>query len=321
MEEGICMAQAILRRLLHMVVVLLAMTGGTFLLMRLSPVDPVALHFVAMGTPADPVLAAQIRAELGLDDPLIVQYVRWLGGLFTGDMGYSIAFGSPVAVLIKEALPRTLELAALASFMALAVTLPLGILAYRRHGSRVDEAIRIVSFLGISLPTFWVGLLLILIFSVKLRLIPVVSTDDLRGMILPSAALALWLAGLYIRRIRSALLEEAGKNYVLGARTLGLSERTVLWKYIMPNALMTLLPMLGITMGNIMGGSAVIETIFGWRGMGQLMTTAILARDYQLMQAYVLWGAGVFVAANFVADVLTLWLDPRRLQAKGARQL
>ncbi len=315
------MARAILRRLLHMAVVLLAMTGGTFLLMRLSPVDPVALHFVAMGTPADPVLAAQIRAELGLDDPLIVQYVRWLGELFTGDMGYSIAFGSPVAVLIKEALPRTLELAALASFMALAVTLPLGILAYRRHGSRVDEAIRIVSFLGISLPTFWVGLLLILIFSVKLRLIPVVATDDLRGMILPSTALALWLAGLYIRRIRSALLEEAGKNYVLGARTLGLSERTVLWKYIMPNALMTLLPMLGITMGNIMGGSAVIETIFGWRGMGQLMTTAILARDYQLMQAYVLWGAGVFVAANFVADVLTLWLDPRRLQAKGARQL
>ena len=315
------MARAILRRLLHMAVVLLAMTGGTFLLMRLSPVDPVALHFVAMGTPADPVLAAQIRAELGLDDPLIVQYVRWLGGLFTGDMGYSIAFGLPVAVLIKEALPRTLELAALASFMALAVTLPLGILAYRRHGARVDEAIRIVSFLGISLPTFWVGLLLILIFSVKLRLIPVVATDDLRGMILPSTALALWLAGLYIRRIRSALLEEAGKNYVLGARTLGLSERTVLWKYIMPNALMTLLPMLGITMGNIMGGSAVIETIFGWRGMGQLMTAAILARDYQLMQAYVLWGAGVFVAANFVADVLSLWLDPRRLQAKGARQL
>ncbi|WP_311650297.1 ABC transporter permease [Selenomonas artemidis] len=315
------MARAILRRLLHMVVVLLAMTGGTFLLMRLSPVDPVALHFVAMGTPADPALAAQIRAELGLDDPLVVQYVRWLGGLFTGDMGYSIAFGSPVAVLMKEALPRTLELAALSSLMALAVTLPLGILAYRRHGSRVDEAIRIVSFLGISLPTFWVGLLFILIFSVKLRLIPVVATDDLRGMILPSAALALWLAGLYIRRIRSALLEEAGKNYVLGARTLGLSERTVLWKYIMPNALMTLLPMLGITMGNIMGGSAVIETIFGWRGMGQLMTTAILARDYQLMQAYVLWGAGVFVAANFVADVLTLWLDPRCLQAKGARQL
>jgi len=250
------MTSAILRRLLHMVVVLLAMTGGTFLLMRLSPVDPVALHFVAMGTPADPVLAAQIRADLGLDDPLIVQYARWLGGLFTGDMGYSIAFGSPVAVL-----------------------------------------------------------------SVKLRLIPVVATDDLRGMILPSAALALWLAGLYIRRVRSALLEEAGKNYVLGARTLGLSERTVLWKYIMPNALMTLLPMLGITMGNIMGGSAVIETIFGWRGMGQLMTTAILARDYQLMQAYVLWGAGVFVTANFIADVLSLWLDPRRLQAKGARGL
>lgn len=207
--RGSYMTSAILRRLLHMVVGLLAMTGGTFLLMRLSPVDPVALHFVAMGTPADHALAAQIRAELGIDDPLIVQYARWLGGLFTGDMGYSIAFGSPVAVLMKEALPRT----------------------------------------------------------------------------------------------------------------LGLSERTMLWKYIMPNALMTLLPMLGITMGNIMGGSVVIETIFGWRGMGQLMTTAIFARDYQLMQAYVLWGAGVFVTANFIADVLSLWLDPRRLQAKGARGL
>ena len=315
------MARAILRRLLHMAVVLLAMTGGTFLLMRLSPVDPVALHFVAMGTPADPVLAAQIRAELGLDDPLIVQYVRWLGGLFTGDMGYSIAFGSPVAVLIKEALPRTLELAALASFMALAVTLPLGILAYRRHGSRVDEAIRIVSFLGISLPTFWVGLLLILIFSVKLRLIPVVSTDDLRGMILPAAALAIWIAGLYIRRLRNALLEEHGKNYVVGAHALGLPAHVVLWRYIMPNALTGLVPMLGLTLGNILGGSAVIETIFGWRGMGQLMTTAILAQDYQLMQAYILWGTGIFVVMNFIADLICLRLDPRRMQEGGARQL
>ena len=140
-------------------------------------------------------------------------------------------------------------------------------------------------------------------------------------MILPAAALAIWIAGLYIRRLRNALLEEHGKNYVIGAHALGLPAHVVLWRYIMPNALTGLVPMLGLTLGNILGGSAVIETIFGWRGMGQLMTTAILAQDYQLMQAYILWGTGIFVVMNFIADLICLRLDPRRMQEGGARQL
>lgn len=311
----------ILRRLCSMLVVLLAMTGGTFLLMQISPVDPVALHFVMMGVPADPQLVAEFRAELGLDQPLIVQYVRWLRGILSGDLGYSIAYGVPVADLVCDALPRTLELAGLSVLFAMLIAIPLGLLAFYRHTTWVDHAVRFLSFLGISLPTFWVGLLLILLFSVHLRLIPVTATDSLRGMILPATALAIWISGLYIRRLRNALLEERGKNYVVGAQALGLPRHVILWHYIMPNALTGLIPMIGITLGNILGGSAVIETIFGWRGMGQLMTTAILAQDYQLMQAYVLWGAGIFVVMNFVSDILCLRLDPRRMQEGGRRQL
>ena len=315
------MTGIILRRLCSMLVVLLVMTGGTFLLMQLSPVDPVALHFVMMGVPADPQLVAEFRAELGLDQPLIVPYVHWLRGILSGDLGYSIAYGVPVADLVRDALPRTLELAGLSVLFAAVIVFPLGLLAFYRHGKWADHAVRIISFLGISLPTFWVGLLLILLFSVHLRLVPVTATDGLRSMVLPAVSLAVWIAGLYIRRLRNALLEEGGKNYVMGAQALGLPKRIVLWRYIMPNALTGLVPMIGITLGNILGGSAVIETIFGWRGMGQLMTTAILARDYQLMQAYVLWGAGIFVVMNFIADLLCLFLDPRRMQEGGTRQL
>ena len=315
------MSGIILRRFVSMLVVLFAMTGGTFVLMQLSPVDPVALHFVMMGVSADPQLVAEFRAELGLDQPLIVQYAHWLCGILSGDLGYSIAYGVPVADLVREALPRTLALAGLSVLFAAVAAIPLGLLAFYRHGTWIDHAARILSFLGISLPTFWVGLLLILLFSVHLRLVPVTATDGLRGMILPAAALAIWIAGLYIRRLRNALLEEHGKNYVVGAHALGLPAHVVLWRYIMPNALTGLVPMLGLTLGNILGGSAVIETIFGWRGMGQLMTTAILAQDYQLMQAYILWGTGIFVVMNFIADLICLRLDPRRMQEGGARQL
>ena len=311
------MSGIILRRFVSMLIVLLAMTGGTFVLMQLSPVDPVALHFVMMGVPADPQLVAEFRAELGLDQPLIVQYAHWLCGILSGDLGYSIAYGVPVADLVREALPRTLALAGLSVLFAAVAAIPLGLLAFYRHGTWIDHAARILSFLGISLPTFWVGLLLILLFSVHLRLVPVTATDGLRGMILPAAALAIWIAGLYIRRLRNALLEEHGKNYVVGAHALGLPAHVVLWRYIMPNALTGLVPMLGLTLGNILGGSAVIETIFGWRGMGQLMTTAILAQDYQLMQAYILWGTGIFVVMNFIADLICLRLDPRRMQEGG----
>ena len=185
------MSGIILRRFVSMLVVLFAMTGGTFVLMQLSPVDPVALHFVMMGVPADPQLVAEFRAELGLDQPLIVQYAHWLCGILSGDLGYSIAYGVPVADLVREALPRTLALAGLSVLFAAVAAIPLGLLAFYRHGTWIDHAARILSFLGISLPTFWIGLLLILLFSVHLRLVPVTATDGLRGMILPAAALAI----------------------------------------------------------------------------------------------------------------------------------
>lgn len=321
MEQERCrVKRQIVKRLISMVLILLGLTWVTFLLMYLSPSDPVRIQLAGQGIPPDPEVAAQMRHELGLDRPFIVQYLYWIGGVLHGDLGYSVKYGVPVAALIKEAVPRTMALAGASLALAFLITVPLSLAAFRQRNRFWDYAIRFFSFVSLSMPTFWLGLLLIYFFSVRLRWIPV-DTSGPEGLILPSVTLALWLSGLYIRRIRSALLEEYRKSYITGARALGLGKSSVLWKYLMPNSLPAVITMLGMTAGNLLGGAAVAETIFGWRGMGELMTEAVLARDYQLMQAYILWGAGIFVIMNFAADCLCLCLDPRRSQEKGGGAL
>ena len=306
------MGKKILQRLLYAGMVLLFLSLATFLLLQASPVDPVALRFAQMGTPIDPELAQEIRSNLGLDAPLPWQYWHWLTRLLQGDWGYSLTYGEPVFSLICVAAPQTARLAFGALCVALIITLPLATLAFYAQGRIGDFIVRVFSLLSISIPTFWLSLLLLLIFGVKLHWISIANGTNWQGMILPSIALGIWLAGLYIRRLRTALLEEAGKGYAQSARLLGVGERHVFLRNLLPNASLVLLPMLGISVGNILCGSAVIETIFGWHGMGEMMTTAILARDYALMQAYALWGGMAYILSNALADVLLLYLDPRR---------
>lgn len=303
-----------------MILILLGLTWVTFLLMYLSPSDPVKIQLAGQGIPPDPAVIAQLRHEWGLDRPFMMQYLYWIGGVLQGNLGYSIKYGVPVASLISEAVPRTMALAGCSLALAFLMTVPLSLAAFRGRNRFWDYAVRLFSFISISMPTFWLGLLLIYFFSVRLHWIPVDTTGP-GGLILPSVTLAVWLSGLYIRRLRSALLEEYRKNYITGARALGLPGSVVLWKYLIPNSLPGVITMLGMTAGNLLGGAAVAETIFGWRGMGELMTEAIMARDYQLMQAYILWGAGIFVVMNFAADCLCLYLDPRREQEEGGGAL
>ena len=230
------MARILLRRLLMMLVILFLLSVITFLLMHTSDSDPVKLYMIRSGIIPTPELIAEVRTRYGLDEPIWVQYFVWLRDLFSGDLGYSLLFSMPVATLLKDAIPNTILLAVSAMGLSILISVPLAVLAFRFYARPLDLVIRFGSFFGITIPTIWLSLIFIYIFSVKLSLIPI-HTTGLTGLILPSLVLSFYYMGLYVRRLRGALLEEHQKDYVTGARALGLSDSRILWRYIMPNAL------------------------------------------------------------------------------------
>lgn len=305
----------ILQRLASIVGILLVVTIGTFVLIKLSPIDPVSMKFNLIGATPDPVLVAQLREQLGLNDPWWQQYMRWLSQIVQGDFGESILYAVPVATLLKGALPNTLGLVSLSLVMGVVVTIPLGIVSAKYQDSWIDHGIRLVTFLALAIPGFWVGLLLLYLFGVKLQLVSVTNTTGFSAYILPAVTLALWLCGLYIRRLRNAILEVSRQPFVQGARALGLPEWMVYTRYIFPHVGLILLPMMGVTMGAMLGGSAVIETVFSIKGIGYMMVQGIVARDYILMQGYIIWITMVFIIINITIDVLSFGLNPKRRAA------
>ena len=306
------MWRIIIKRLLLMLVILFILSVITFWLMHASPSDPVRLQLLYQGIPATPELIAEIRQKYGLDDPIWVQYLAWAKNLLQGDFGYSLLYDLPVSAMIVDAIPNSIILAVSAMSLSILISLPLAIIAFRYHDRPIDFILRIGSFVGITIPTFWLSLILIYIFCVRLSLLPI-HPNGIEGLILPSLALAVYFVGLYVRRLRGALLEEHNKDYITGARALGLPYRVILWRYLMPNALPSVITMLALSFGGLLGGTVVIESIFGWRGMGYLMVEGIKNNDYMLMQAYVLWGAGIFIVTNIIADVICLTLNPLSL--------
>ena len=314
-EVGDGLYRLILQRLASIVGILLVVTIGTFVLIKLSPIDPVSMKFNLVGATPDPVLVAQLREQLGLNDPWWQQYMRWLSQIVQGDFGESILYAVPVTTLLKGALPNTLGLVSLALVMGVAVTIPLGIVSAKYQDSWIDHGIRLVTFLALAIPGFWVGLLLLYLFGVKLQLVSVTNTNGFSAYVLPAVTLALWICGLYIRRLRNAILEVSRQPFVQGARALGLPEWMVYTRYIFPHVGLMLLPMMGVTMGAMLGGSAVIETVFSIKGIGYMMVQGIMARDYILMQGYIIWITLVFIVINIIIDVLSVWLNPKRRAA------
>ena len=305
----------VLRRLASIAGILLTVTIGIFVLIKLSPIDPVSMKFNLIGATPDPVLVAQLREQLGLNDPWWQQYMRWLSQIVQGDFGESILYAVPVATLLKGALPNTLGLVSLSLVMGVVVTIPLGIVSAKYQDSWIDHGIRLVTFLALAIPGFWVGLLLLYLFGVKLQLVSVTNSTGFSAYILPAVTLALWLCGLYIRRLRNAILEVSRQPFVQGARALGLPEWMVYTRYIFPHVGLILLPMMGVTMGAMLGGSAVIETVFSIKGIGYMMVQGIVARDYILMQGYIIWITMVFIIINITIDVLSFGLNPKRRAA------
>lgn len=311
------MKKYIVHRLLHLIPILLGITLLTFGLMRLTNDDAVDIFYDKNGAVSDEVKAAK-RAELGLDRPFLVQYGSWLGGIVTGDMGKSYISGKPVFESFSSKLPATAELMLVSLFMTLVFAVPLGILAAVAKGSFADRVIRFLSFVGNSMPNFFVALLLIYFLAVKLHLLPVMgSSSDWRSVLMPAMTLAVSMGAKYTRQIRAVVLEELGKDCVAGARSRGVPELLILTKSVLKSSLVTIITLLALSVGSLLGGAAVVETIFMWDGVGKMAVDAILARDYPLIQSYVVWMAFIYVSVNLLADILYHILDPRVRFGRG----
>lgn len=299
------------KRFLQLIPVLLGITFLSFAMMRAAGSDAIIELYGDKGAVAQEIIDAK-RAELGLDQPFLVQYGSWLKGLLTGNMGVSYVSGKDVFGTFVSKLPATLLLTALSIGATVIISIPLGIWAAVRHDKFTDYFLRFFSFIGNSLPNFFVALLLMQLFSIKWKLLPVISGGTtVQGAILPTLTLAIAMSAKYMRQVRAAVLEELNKDYVLGAAARGVRGRVILWKSVLKSAMLTILTLLALSIGSLLGGTAIIESIFMWDGVGKLAVDAITMRDYPLIQAYVVWMAIIYVMVNLVTDILYHVLDPR----------
>lgn len=302
----------ILRRLLLLIPVLFGITFLSFAVIQLAGSDAVLQKADAAGiTLSQEVIEAQ-RAELGLDRPFFIQYLNWLGDFLRGDLGVSYVTGNDVFSTFVTRLPATLLLTGMAVLLTVAISVPLGILAAVRQNRFTDYLIRVSSFIGNSLPNFLVAIILMYLFSVRFPVFPVVSDGvGLKSAVLPAVTLAIAMSSKYVRQVRAAVLDELGQEYVLGEKARGIRFSATLWKSVMRAGFVTILTLLALSVGSLLGGTAVVETIFMWDGVGKLAADAIQMRDYPVIQAYVVWMAVIYVGINLVTDILYHILDPR----------
>lgn len=297
------------RRLAAAVPTLWAVTTVVFFLMRVLPGDPAEVLLAEAGASAEAIAA--LRTQMGLDQPLLVQYWRFLLQLGRGDLGRSLTTGRPVLRIIAEQLPATLELALSAMAVALIVGLGLGVAAALRRDSWVDRLCMVAAVAGSSLPVFWSGLLLILLFSITLRWLPASGSGGFRYLLMPATVLGMATAGSIARQARSSVLEALNEEYVTVARAKGLRERAVVLRHVLRNALIPVVTVIGLRFAFLLGGAVVTETVFARRGLGRLVVDAILWKDFPVVQGVVLLVAGIYVLVNLVVDVSYALLDPR----------
>ena len=313
------MRRYILHRLVQLIPILLGITLLTFAMMRLASGDAVEAMYENLGTSVSQDIIDAKRAELGLDNPFFVQYFTWLWGVVRGDMGTSYISGQRVFETFVSKLPNTILLTVSSILLTVAVSIPLGVLSAVRHNRAADYVIRFLSFIGNSLPNFFVSLLLLLVFAVKLEWLPVISTGGgLTDLLLPTLTLTIAMAAKYTRQVRSTVLEELGKEYVAGARARGVRESVILYASVLKASMLTILTLLALSIGSLLGGTAIVESIFLFDGVGKLAVDAITMRDYPMIQAYVMWMAIIYVLVNLCTDLLYRRLDPRvRLGEEG----
>jgi ABC-type dipeptide/oligopeptide/nickel transport system permease component len=296
-----------LRRLWQAVLVLFGVSVVVFMILHLTG-DPAGLLLPPDASAED---VARFRTAMGFDDPWIVQYARFLRGALQGNFGESLRHGEPALGLVIERLPATFQLAGAGLLLALCLAVPAGIISAVKRNTAVDYISTVVALLGQAMPTFWLGIMLILVFSVRLNWLPSSGRGDLEHLVLPAITLGLFTTARITRLTRSGMLEVLGQDYIRTARAKGVREQPVVWKHALKNASIPIVTIVGIELGTLLGGSVITETIFAWPGVGRLSVQAIFNRDYPVVQAAVFILASTFVVLNLVVDLAYTWLDPR----------
>lgn len=300
------------RRLLQLIPILLAITFLSYGMMRIAGSDVVEQKMENTGETVSQEIIDAAREELGLDKPFVVQYFTWLGNLLRGDMGTSYVSNKPVFSTFVSKLPATLLLTVVSILLTVVISIPLGIWAAVKQNKATDYVIRTASFIGNSLPNFFVSLLLMYLFAIRLGWFPVISKGvSLQSVALPAFTLAIAMSAKYLRQVRATVLDELSKDYVLGAKARGVPFSTTMMKSVMRASMVTIITLLTLSIGSLLGGTAIVESIFMWDGVGKMAVDAINMRDYPIIQAYVMWMAIIYVVVNLITDLSYRYLDPR----------
>lgn len=312
------MAGFIFRRLLLLPLMLLGASLAIFLILQLGPSDPAMDYLRLSRLPPTAGALEAAREMLGLDRPLALQYLYWLWRALHLDFGTSYASGRPVLPDLLYYLPATLQLAGVALGLTLCVSIPLGMWAARHRNRMPDHIVRLIAFLGVSMPNFWLGFLLVLLFSVQLGWLPAMGRGGPGHMIMPAIALSFMSLAINARLLRASLLEVAGQRHVTYARLRGLPETRIERSHVLRNALLPIITATGMHVGELIGGTLIIESVFGWPGIGRYAVSAIFNRDYPVIQCFTLLMVGIFVICNLIVDIIYAYADPRiRLSAEG----
>lgn len=299
-------------RLLQLIPILFAITFLSYGMMRIAGSDVVEQKMENTSGMVSQEVIDAAREELGLDKPFVIQYFTWLGKLLQGDMGTSYVSNKPVFDTFVSKLPATLLLTVVSILLTVVISIPLGIWAAVKQNKATDYVIRTASFIGNSLPNFFVSLLLMYLFAIRLRWFPVISKGvSLQSVALPAFTLAIAMSAKYLRQVRATVLDELSKDYVLGAKARGVPFSTTMMKSVMKASLVTIITLLTLSIGSLLGGTAIVESIFMWDGVGKMAVDAINMRDYPIIQAYVMWMAIIYVLVNLITDLSYRYLDPR----------
>ena len=314
------MKKYVIKRIFQLIPILFAITFLSYGMMRIAGSDVVTQKMENTGAVVSDATLDAAREQLGLDKPFLTQYFVWLGKLLQGDMGNSYVSGFPVFATFLSKLPATLLLTVTSILLTVIISIPLGLLAAVKQNTLIDYIIRFCSFIGNSLPNFFVSLLLMYFLAIKIRIFPVIAKDvSLKSVAMPAITLAIAMSAKYLRQVRATVLDELNKDYVAGARARGVKFSVILWKSIMKASFVTILTLLMLSVGNLLGGTAIVESIFMWDGVGKMAVDAISMRDYPIIQAYVMWMAIIYVLVNLLTDLSYRFLDPR-IRLGGAKQ-
>jgi peptide/nickel transport system permease protein len=319
MFKGYSLLKYTIKRILQLIPILFAITFLSFAMMRLAGSDVVEQKMLNTGQVVTDAQLEAAKAQLGLDKPFLVQYITWLNDLLHGDMGVSFVSGMDVFDTFISKLPATLFLTVTSIVLTVIISIPLGIISAVYKNKFWDYFIRFFSFIGNSMPNFFVSLVLMYILGIKLRLFPIISREmSFESVAMPTITLAIAMSAKYLRQVRTTVLDELGKDYIMGAKARGVKFSTTLWKSVMRESLVTIITLLALSIGSLLGGTAIVESIFMWDGVGKMAVDAINMRDYPIIQAYVMWMAIIYVTVNLITDLSYRLLDPRiRLEGTG----